>query len=319
MRTFGKVDILVTNGGGPPAGPFESHSAEAWHDAVRHTLDSVVELTRAVLPGMKARRWGRIINVTSIAVKQPVDNLILSNSVRAAVTGFARTLANEVAPFGVTVNNVMPGYTRTKRVDDLATRNAALHGTSPESEVAAWEGQIPMRRLGDPAEFAAMVAFTRPVRRSRWTAAGSAPCSEARRGSRRAVVQLHPPACALDDRFGGVLAEPAVVEDEADVGADGRSRGIAPHPGRAHRIGDRLDLLAHHVEHPAGAFPGIARLHCQQLQPARRRVRGARPGGGLDTARHEELRLGRRRDGAIEHAREPGGVIEPGHAKGASK
>jgi 3-oxoacyl-[acyl-carrier protein] reductase len=159
MRAFGRVDILVTNGGGPPAGPFESHSAEAWHEAVRQTLDSVVELTRAVLPGMKERRWGRIINVTSIAVKQPVDNLILSNSVRAAVTGFARTLANEVAPFGVTVNNVMPGYTRTQRVDDLATRNAALHGTSADAELAVWESQIPMRRLGEPAEFAAMVAF----------------------------------------------------------------------------------------------------------------------------------------------------------------
>jgi 3-oxoacyl-[acyl-carrier protein] reductase len=171
MRTFGKVDILVTNGGGPPAGPFESHSAEAWHDAVRQTLDSVVELTRAVLPGMKSRRWGRIINVTSIAVKQPVDNLILSNSVRAAVTGFARTLANEVAPFGVTVNNVMPGYTRTKRVDDLAARNAALRGTSPESEVATWEAQIPMRRLGDPAEFAAMVAFLASDRASYTTGA----------------------------------------------------------------------------------------------------------------------------------------------------
>ena len=77
---------------------------------------------RGVLPGMRERRWGRIVNVTSIAVKQPVDNLILSNSVRAAVTGFARTLANEVAPFGITVNNVMPGYTRTARVEELATR-----------------------------------------------------------------------------------------------------------------------------------------------------------------------------------------------------
>jgi len=111
LAEFGRVDVLVTNGGGPPAGPFETHSADAWHAAVRQTLMSVVELTRAVLPGMKEQRWGRIINVTSIAVKQPVDNLILSNSVRAAVTGFARTLANEVAPFGITVNNVMPGYT----------------------------------------------------------------------------------------------------------------------------------------------------------------------------------------------------------------
>jgi 3-oxoacyl-[acyl-carrier protein] reductase len=138
---------------------------------VRQNLDSVVELTRAVLPGMKARRWGRIINVTSIAVKQPVDNLILSNSVRAAVTGLARTLANEVAPYGITVNNVMPGYTRTQRVDDLAARNATLRGTTAEAELAAWEGQIPMGRLGEPAEFAAMVAFLASERASYTTGA----------------------------------------------------------------------------------------------------------------------------------------------------
>lgn len=171
LRRFGRIDILVTNGGGPPAGPFESHAADAWHEAVRQNLDSVVELTRAVLPGMKERRWGRIVNVTSIAVKQPVDNLILSNSVRAAVTGFARTLANEVASFGVTVNNVMPGYTRTRRVDELAARNATLRGTSADAQVAVWEEQIPMRRLGQPSEFAAMVAFLASERASYTTGA----------------------------------------------------------------------------------------------------------------------------------------------------
>ncbi len=158
-REFGRVDILVTNAGGPPAGPFETHTQEAWDAAVRANLTSVVELVRGVLPGMRERRWGRIVNVTSIAVKQPVDNLILSNSVRAAVTGFARTLANEVAPLGITVNNVMPGYTRTARVEELATRTASLRGTTPEEAYAVWENQIPMGRLGEPAEFGAMVAF----------------------------------------------------------------------------------------------------------------------------------------------------------------
>ncbi len=100
---------------------------------------------------MKQRRWGRIINVTSIAVKQPVDNLILSNTVRAAVTGFARTLANEVATFGITVNNVMPGYTRTRRIEELARRNAELHGNTSDAELAVWENQIPMRRSGRAA------------------------------------------------------------------------------------------------------------------------------------------------------------------------
>ncbi len=146
-EAFGHVDVLVTNAGGPPAGPFETHSPEAWDAAVRQNLVSVVELVRGVLPAMKERRWGRIVNITSIAVKQPVDNLILSNSIRAAVTGFARTLANEVAPFNVTVNNVLPGYTRTQRVEELAERNASLRGTSPETELAVWEKQIPMGRL----------------------------------------------------------------------------------------------------------------------------------------------------------------------------
>ena len=108
---------------------------------------------------MKERRWGRIINITSIAVKQPVDNLILSNSVRAAVPGFARTLANEVAPLGITVNNVMPGYTRTDRVTSLAAKNAQLRGTTPDDQIGLFEKQIPMGRLGEPREFAAVVAF----------------------------------------------------------------------------------------------------------------------------------------------------------------
>ena len=171
MREFGRVDILVTNSGGPPAGPFESHGSAAWETAVRNTLASVVNLTRAVLPGMKERRWGRIINITSIAVKQPVDNLILSNSLRAAVTGFARTLANEVAPHGITVNNVMPGYTRTQRVEELAEKNASLKKTSASAERAVWESQIPMGRLGEPREFGAMVAFLASDRASYTTGA----------------------------------------------------------------------------------------------------------------------------------------------------
>jgi 3-oxoacyl-[acyl-carrier protein] reductase len=159
VATLGPIEILVTNTGGPPAGPFEAHDRGAWQAAVRQNLDSVVELTRAVLPGMKSRRWGRVINVTSIAVKQPVDNLILSNSVRAAVTGFARTLANEVAPFGITVNNVLPGYTETQRVVELAERVAAAKQITPREARAEWERQIPMGRLGEPREFAALVAF----------------------------------------------------------------------------------------------------------------------------------------------------------------
>ena len=159
LGKWGKIDILVTNSGGPPSGPAITHDWQRWDDAVKLLLRSTVELTRAVVPGMRERQWGRIINVTSIAVKQPVDNLILSNSIRGAVTGFARTLANEVATDGVTVNNILPGYTRTERVEQLADATAAREGLTRQDIVARFEAQIPMRRLGEPKEFAALAAF----------------------------------------------------------------------------------------------------------------------------------------------------------------
>ncbi len=163
---FGQVDILVTNSGGPPSGPFESLTPEMWDTATRLLLKSAVELTRAVLPGMKERRWGRILNVTSIAAKQPIEGLMLSNSLRAAVIGFARTLANEVAPFGVTVNNLLPGYTRTDRVQELARAASGKTGGSNTDIVAKWEKEIPMGRLGEPREFAALAAFLASERAS---------------------------------------------------------------------------------------------------------------------------------------------------------
>jgi 3-oxoacyl-[acyl-carrier protein] reductase len=159
LRQHGRIDVLVTNTGGPPPGPFETHDAAAWRAAVDLLLTSSVELVRAVLPGMKERRSGRILNVTSIAVKQPVDALILSNAIRAAVTGMARTLANEVAPFGITVNNLMPGYTRTQRLVDLAEANARAQGLTVEAVTARWTSQIPAGRLGEPRELAALAAF----------------------------------------------------------------------------------------------------------------------------------------------------------------
>ncbi len=159
IARFGRVDILITNAGGPPAGTFDQLTAQDWEAATRLTLYSVIDLVRCVLPGMKERRWGRILNITSIAVKQPVENLMLSNSLRAGVTGFARTLANEVAAEGITVNNIMPGYTRTERLAELAEMMAAKQGISPSEFEAKWEEEIPMRRLGQPREFAALAAF----------------------------------------------------------------------------------------------------------------------------------------------------------------
>jgi len=159
IGVYGRVDVLVTNTGGPPAGPFEAHSSETWERAVRQNLFSVLNLVREVLPGMRERKWGRIINVTSIAVKQPSDNLILSNSVRAAVTGFARTLATETAKDGITVNNVMPGFTRTERLTELAGKRAQIRGCAPEDIWDIWHHEIPMVRVGEPRELAALVAF----------------------------------------------------------------------------------------------------------------------------------------------------------------
>lgn len=159
IERFGRIDILVTNAGGPPAGRFEQITHEQWEMATHLTLYSAIELARHVLPGMKERGWGRILNITSIAVKQPVENLILSNSLRAGVTGFARTLANEVAAEGITVNNILPGYTRTERIEDLAAMMAKKEGISATEFQARWEEEIPMKRLGEPREFAALAAF----------------------------------------------------------------------------------------------------------------------------------------------------------------
>jgi 3-oxoacyl-[acyl-carrier protein] reductase len=156
---FGPVDILVTNTGGPPAGGFDAQNLEAWRSAYSSLLESVVLLIQGVLPGMREHGWGRIVNVTSIAVKQPVDGLILSNTYRAGVTGLARTLANELASQGITVNNVMPGYTLTERLDELADK---LGGDAPGGRAGVfdrWQQEIPAGRLGDPSELAALTAF----------------------------------------------------------------------------------------------------------------------------------------------------------------
>jgi len=156
---FGKIDILVTNSGGPPAGRFDELSSDQWDDAVRLLLTSVTDLTRLVLPGMKERRWGRILNITSIAAKQPVANLILSNSLRAGVTGFSKTLAAEVGEYAITVNTILPGYTATERVDELAEHIATKEGIDAGEVRKRWESEIPLGRLAEPREFAAMAAF----------------------------------------------------------------------------------------------------------------------------------------------------------------
>jgi len=154
-KAFDHVDILVTNSGGPPPGRFEDHDMQAWDDAYDLLLKSSVAMIKGVLPGMKAQKWGRIISVTSVAVKQPVANLILSNALRAAVTGMLKTLANELGDYNITVNSVMPGYTRTDRMQKLLDANPAFGSLVKE---------VALGRIGEPEEFGAMVAFLASAR-----------------------------------------------------------------------------------------------------------------------------------------------------------
>jgi len=165
-KEFGRVDICVTNCGGPPSNSFADTRTEDWRAAVDQLLMSTVFFARETLPRMKKNNWGRFITITSSAVKQPVDGLLLSNSVRAAVTGLARTLANEYAAFGITVNNVCPGYTRTARLDNLAKSISARSNVKPEEVFAGWAHEIPAGRIGTPKEFAAVVAFLASERAS---------------------------------------------------------------------------------------------------------------------------------------------------------
>ncbi|HEY4979270.1 MAG TPA: SDR family oxidoreductase [Candidatus Acidoferrum sp.] len=163
---FGRVDVCITNTGGPPSKLFMATTQEDWRTWTDQLLMSVVYFGREVLPRMQKRNWGRFITITSYSVKQPVEGLLLSNSLRAGVTGIMKTLANEFGQFGITVNNVCPGYTRTERLDDLAGMMAERSGAKPEEIFAGWKKLIPAGRLGTPGEFAAVVAFLASERAS---------------------------------------------------------------------------------------------------------------------------------------------------------
>jgi len=159
IQEFGTIDILVCNAGGPPAGMMNDFTVNDYRDALELNLLSTITLCYEVIPHMKKQHWGRIINITSVSVKQPIDNLILSNTSRTGVIGFSKSISNQVAKYGITVNSVCPGYTRTQRVENLA-------GSFQESGKGTLldfykkiESNIPMGRLGTPEEFAKAVAF----------------------------------------------------------------------------------------------------------------------------------------------------------------
>ena len=159
LAELGRLDILVVNTGGPPSGPADSFGPADWEQATALLLTSAVGLASSAVPGMRAQGWGRILFVTSIAAKQPVESLVLSNSLRAAVTGYAHTLAREVAADGITVNTILPGWTATERVVELFDAGALREGISPEEMRARVEAEIPIGRMAEPREFAALGAF----------------------------------------------------------------------------------------------------------------------------------------------------------------
>ena len=150
VQHFGAIEILVTNTGGPAAGPFEQFNLDDWKHLYNLLFLSAVDIIQQVLPGMKQKGWGRILTITSVAVKQPADNLISSNAVRTSLLGLVKSLSNEVAAHGITVNNILPGYTTTNRLEGLIEKNPKVNEVKET---------IPMKRFGTPEEFAAAAAF----------------------------------------------------------------------------------------------------------------------------------------------------------------
>ena len=166
QERFGRVDVCVTNAGGPPAKPFSETTVEDWQAGVNLNLMSTLYFVREVLPLMQKRKWGRIITITSSSVKQPIDNLVLSNSVRSAVSGLMKTLSNEYGKDNILVTNACPGYTLTSRLDELSSKLAKAEGVDPKEIQQRWARQVPLGRLGQPEEFANMVVFLASERAS---------------------------------------------------------------------------------------------------------------------------------------------------------
>lgn len=159
IARFGQVDILITNTGGPPAAPFLKLSEEQWRSGIDSTLMNVVRLCNLVIPAMQERKWGRILHLTSFVAKQPVELLTVSSTLRAGISGLTKTLADQVAADGITVNAILPGHFLTDRQKHLAEIRAQDQGITPEEYLRKSEAVIPMQRYGRPEELANVAAF----------------------------------------------------------------------------------------------------------------------------------------------------------------
>jgi 3-oxoacyl-[acyl-carrier protein] reductase len=159
VQRFGRVDILVTNAGGPPAAKFEELTEEQWRAGIDGTLMNVVRLSRLVLPGMRERKWGRIVHMTSFVAKQPADLLTVSSTIRAGISALTKTMANQVAADNVLVNAVLPGYVATDRQVELNSIRAKQEGISVEEYTARNARVIPLQRSARPRELGDVVAF----------------------------------------------------------------------------------------------------------------------------------------------------------------
>ena len=156
---FGRIDVCVTNAGGPPAKAFLETTDAKWDDAFQLNLRSAVAFARAVIPHMQRRKWGRIITISSITVKQPQPQLVLSNAIRTGILGLVRTLAEDFGKDGILVNNVGPGYTATDRLKELSHRASSQSGEAVSDIEQKWIKQIPLGRLGRPEELADAIVW----------------------------------------------------------------------------------------------------------------------------------------------------------------
>ena len=156
---LGSVDILVNNNGGPPPSTFEQLSDDDWQKAFNSTMMSCLRLSKLVIPNMKKNAWGRIINISSVSIKTPVNGLFLSNSLRMGVLGWAKALSDELAPHGVTVNTVCPGYTRTERVEAILETQSNSSGLKKEEIEKSIAENIPMKRVGEAEDLAGLITF----------------------------------------------------------------------------------------------------------------------------------------------------------------